>query len=296
MPLAVVSSYFNLSKSKFRRANYLAFRAALDAIGIASLTVEWSVDGIGFELPEDASILRVPGGDLIRQTERLLNHGIQHLPAQYDKVAWVDADILFEQDDWPERVEKSLQKSPLVQMFSLAKMMSDPNERQASAMEVPGSIYCQQHQVKWPDGTDRLGHCGYAWAARREVIQQVGLYDAVPVGGGDKNQLFALLNQLDHQQMLERQNEAMRKHYCDWALRLRKACGERCGYVDLSLRHLWHGSLESRQYRPRHAIPLRHDFNPWEDLCVSPSGAWQWNSDKPGLHEEVAAYLRSVGE
>ncbi len=296
MPLAVVSSYFNLSRSRYRRANYLAFRAALDAIGVASLTVEWSVDGTGFELPEDNSILRVQGGNMIWQTERLLNHAIQNLPAAYDMVAWLDADVLFEQEDWPERVEKSLQQAPLVQMFSLARMMPERKELQVPVMEVPGSIYCQQHQVKGPDGTDRLGHCGYAWAARREIIQPVGLYDAVPVGGGDKNKLFALLNQFNQQQMLERQNEAMRKHYCDWALRLRKACNERCGYVDLSLRHLWHGSLESRQYRPRHAIPLRHDFDPSVDMSISPSGVWQWNCDKPDLHAEVAAYLSSFGE
>jgi len=199
VPIAVVSSYFNLSHSKYRRANFQAFRAALDAIGVASLTVEWSVDGSGFELPEDEFILRVKGGDTIWQTERLLNHGIQNLPTKYDMVAWVDADILFEQEDWPERVEKSLQQVPLVQMFSLARMMPDRKEPQIPEMEVPGSIYCLQNQVKWPDGTDRLGHCGYAWAARREVIQEVGLYDAVPVGGGDKNKLFALLNQLDQQ-------------------------------------------------------------------------------------------------
>jgi hypothetical protein len=122
------------------------------------------------------------------------------------------------------------------------------------------------------------------------------LYDAAPVGGGDKNKLFALLNQFDQQQMIERQNEAMRKHYIDWATRLRLACNEQCGYVDLSVRHLWHGSLESRHYRSRHAIPLHHAFNPWEDLSLSPSGAWQWNCDKPDLHREVAAYLTSFGE
>jgi len=296
LTLAVVSSYFDLNHSKYRRDNYLSFRAALDAIGVASLTVEWALDETGFELPEDECILRVQGGDCIWQTERMLNHGIQNLPANYDMVAWVDADILFEQEDWADQVEKSLQKWPLVQMFSLARMMPHSHEAQIPIMEVPGSIYCQQQQVKWPDGTDRLGHCGYAWAARREVIQSVGLYDAVPVGGGDKNKLFALLNQLDQEQMAERQNEAMRQHYHDWALRLRKVCREQCGYVDLSLRHLWHGSLESRQYRPRHAIPLRHDFNPWEDIAISQSGAWQWNSDKPAMHQEVAAYLCSFGE
>jgi hypothetical protein len=296
LTLAVVSTYFNLNHSKYRRDNYLAFRAALDAIGVASLTLEWSRDGQGFELPEDEAIVRVSGGDYIWQTERLLNHGIQSLPARFDMVAWVDADILFDQQDWPEQVEKSLQRWPLIQMFSQARMMPERSQEQIPDMELPGSIYCQQHQVKWPDGTERLGHCGYAWAARREVIQSVGLYDAAPVGGGDKNKLFALLNQLDQQQMAERQNGVMRTHYQDWARRLRAACKEQWGYADISLRHLWHGSLESRHYRTRHAIPLRHDFDPYTDICLSPSGAWQWNSDKPGLHHEVEAYLTSFGE
>lgn len=296
MTLAVVSNYFNLNHSKYRRANYLAFRAALDAAGVASLTVEWARNAAGFELPKDESILQVCGGDFIWQTERLLNHGIRNLPSKFDKVAWIDADIIFEQEDWPQQTEKALDDWPLIQMFSLARMMPNPTEPQIPFMEVPGSIYCRNHQVTWPDGSERLGHCGYAWAARREVIEKVGLYDAVPVGGGDKNKLFALLNQLDQQQMADRQNEAMRQHYQDWANRLRHACGGQSGYADLSLRHLWHGSLESRHYRDRHAIPLRHDFNPWEDICLSESGAWQWNSDKPQLHKEVEAYLTSFGE
>ena len=41
MSLAVVSSYFNLNHSKYRLTNYQAFRAALEAAGVASLTVEW---------------------------------------------------------------------------------------------------------------------------------------------------------------------------------------------------------------------------------------------------------------
>jgi hypothetical protein len=294
--LAVVSTYFNLNHSKYRRDNYLAFRAALDGAGVSSLTLEWSREGNTFELPEDASILRVGGGDYIWQTERLLNHGIRSLPPEFDMVAWVDADVLFDQPDWPARVKQALQRWPLVQMFSLARMMPERTLPQVPEMELPGSMYCMLNGVKWPDGSARLGHCGYAWAARREVIESVGLYDAAPVGGGDKNKLFALLNQLDQQQMTERQNAAMRAHYHDWARRLRAACNERCGYVDTSLRHLWHGSLESRHYRTRHAIPLRHEFNPWEDLGVGPSGVWQWSSDKPELHREVGNYLASFGE
>src|SRR5690606_22238901 len=216
-----------------------------------------------------------------------------------------DADVIFDQPDWPRRVEQALKQWPLVQMFSLARMLAEPGPESGpeaettvgagveppTLMEVPGSAWCHLRHVKWPDGSDRLGHCGYAWAARREVIQPVGLYDGAPVGGGDKNKLFALLGQLDETQMAERQNPAMRRHYHAWAKRLQQACDGRFGYADLTLRHLWHGSLESRQYRPRHAIPLKHDFDPERDISLSPTGVWQWNSDKPGLHREVRAYL-----
>ena len=68
MPLAIVSSYFNVRQSKYRRDNFLAFRAGLDAIGIPSLTVEWAPRDGEFELPEDASIIRISGGDTIWQT------------------------------------------------------------------------------------------------------------------------------------------------------------------------------------------------------------------------------------
>ena len=35
--------------------------------------------------------------------ERLLNLGFEHLPDVCDKVVWLDADLLFEDDGWLER-------------------------------------------------------------------------------------------------------------------------------------------------------------------------------------------------
>jgi hypothetical protein len=75
-----------------------------------------------FELTKsDADILiQLRGGDILWQKERLLNIALQHLPNTCRKLALVDCDVIFELDDFCERVSGLLDRFKLVQMFSHA--------------------------------------------------------------------------------------------------------------------------------------------------------------------------------
>ena len=67
--------------------------------------------------------------------------------------------------------------------------------------------------------------------------------------------------------------------------------GGNVGYVDGTLLHLWHGTLEDRQYVERVDGLARFAFDPYTDLAIDGAGAWRWNSDKPAMHAYVRDYF-----
>jgi hypothetical protein len=84
---------------------------------------------------------------------------------------------------------------------------------------------------------------------------------------------------------------AFQQHYLAWAQRARQASGGRLGAIAGSMLHLWHGETADRSYGTRHEILRRHRFDPLRDLSISPGGMWRWNSARPQLHADVAAYF-----
>src|SRR5262245_13466239 len=93
-----ITSYFNPARYRKRHSNFQVFRKHLKAPLIAVELSYWE----GFELQdEDADIVvRLHGGAVLWQKERLLNVALKALPETCRKVAWLDCDIIFQSDDW----------------------------------------------------------------------------------------------------------------------------------------------------------------------------------------------------
>ena len=110
-----ITCYFNPVGYKRRLQNYLLFRRHLK---IPLITVELAYRD-GFDLPADAAdiLIRLRSGDVLWQKERLLNLALAALPDRCDAVAWLDCDVVFEDDDWAARAAQALQRFPLIQPF-----------------------------------------------------------------------------------------------------------------------------------------------------------------------------------
>jgi hypothetical protein len=192
--LWAITTYFNPCNYQNRRKGYEVFRQNLQ---IPLLTVELSFNG-EFHLEEgDAEILiQRTSEDVMWQKERLLNLAVEALPDFCGKVAWVDCDLVFENDDWPEAARKALEKYPVIQPFQyaydlkpgltgpdFAPKMCNPR------CESYASLYCKrllpEGLLKLPDKRSLGITPGYAWAARRDLLLRHTLYDACIVGGGD---------------------------------------------------------------------------------------------------------------
>ena len=184
-----ITAYFNSMHYCTRRANYETFAAPLRAAGIPLLTVECAFGDDAFELAPGPDVFQVRGRDVLWQKERLINLGMNRLPPEATKVAWLDCDILFANPDWAVQTAARLDEVAVVQPFDRVGRLERGRTTFAGAARC--SFACQQQRR--PESAQLRGsahgHPGIAWAARRSLLERHGIYDAATSGGGDE--LFA---------------------------------------------------------------------------------------------------------
>jgi hypothetical protein len=312
-PLWAVTSYFNPMGYGRRLANYRAFRRHL-AVPLA--TIEWSIDG-RFELADDDAdlVLRVDGGSLLWQKERLLNLLVPRLPGQCHSVAWLDCDIIFQRDDWPEAALRALDRWPMVQLFDTVRhsgpvpLAEVPQrerwfnlpaflERKGLVAAIPRDRPLAEWAQERPPRETEHGNptTGFAWAAHRELLQAIPLLDVWVCGGADSAMCFAALGVPERVVRRHQLAGAHRDHYLDRARALAAAVAGEVGHVPGTIHALWHGDLDDRRYKERHALTAAHGFDPGRFLRLAPSGVWQWTEVAGGLAADVREYFRRRNE
>jgi hypothetical protein len=301
-----ITSYFNPAGYRRRLANYRIFREHL-TVPLAAVELAYGPD---FELTvADAEILvQLRGGDVLWQKERLLNVALGALPKTCRKVVWVDCDIAFDADDWAARVSDLLDRFPFVQTFSQGHYMPrdwKPGELRTTKAEFtrPSIAYAVASGLAadacLEEGKEReYGKYapGFSWAARRELLEQHGLYDACIIGGGDRAIVSAGYGCFDHVMQRYRMNDREKARYLAWAKPFHNVIGGATGFVDGNLFHLWHGTMPDRRLRERYEEFKRFQFDPFEDIVLDQNGYWRWNSEKPEMHAYMKNYFAARNE
>lgn len=304
--LWAITSYFNPVGYRNRLRNYRLFRANL-APPLA--VVELSLNG-KFELGKDDAeiVVQITGGDVLWQKERLLNLALKYLPDDCNHVAWVDCDVIFLDRDWAECADRALEEFPLIQPFR--ERCNLPRDAQISS-GADGAFDSISESVAYKIATGkahpddlrqsdapltRNSTAGLAWAARRELLEAHGLYDACILGSGDRAILCAAMGIFDSGVNAVGMRGRQIEHYLAWAAPFHGAVGGHLGFVDGRVLHLWHGDLTNRRYAQRHEGLSRFRFDPYRDIVLDPSGCWRWNSSKSEMHDYVRAYFESRKE
>lgn len=311
--LVALTTYYNPLRGERRRRNYQVFRAH---VGVPLVTVEWSREG-DFELaPGDAEVLlRVSGGDLLWQKERMLNIGLAHIREQRlaDDVAMLDADVVFEDADWPQRVRAALDAHPLAQCHShvtyLARQPVWPATRaallqlraeatapsQASALASGKPLYADNPALAAVFATlltPATGHPGMTTAIRVSRMPAFRFYENNIVGAGDSVLVAAASGRLDelfgNRPYAKRHEEDIRA----WAAHCVGSGALGLGVAHNGILHLWHGEPGHRQYTQRLQILASHDYDPARDVDGS-GPALRCTPAARGLGDAIAAYLVS---
>lgn len=213
------------------------------------------------QLPDSPYITRIHTNDLLWHKETILNKIIAELPAEFQYVFWVDADVLFTNKNWLVDGVKELKKNNIIQPFEycyhLEKNKLEPTNR--GYLPTDGKTYWRSFAATYVDGyahhkgsTDynQHGHVGFAWGARREILDEMPLYDKALIGGADHIMAHAAVGHVPH--------ECIRKSFTSdinevesWSKKYHSVVDGKIGYVKGELYHIWHGDTNKRQYLKR---------------------------------------------
>ncbi|GBG14806.1 UvrABC system protein A [Novimethylophilus kurashikiensis] len=300
MSLAVITTYYNPCRYVTRRKNYDIFMAGMRAAGVLCLTVECAFPGQDFELPPSPDVVQVRATTLLWQKERLLNMAAAYLPSDVKYVAWLDCDIVFDNNKWADDLVEVLKQHQVAQVFETAIRLdrdgiTDAEPRAESFASVmsrcPTTLNAGRYDVH--------GHTGYGWAMRRELFDEVGLYEAAVSGSADHFMAhaiydhygFCIENALKH-------DPAQISHLKEWGDQFYKLVRGSLGVVPGTIRHLWHGDTVNRRYFLRMHEITDLGFNPYTDIQAQPGKPLEWTPgiNKPGLEAYFANYFNQRQE
>ena len=286
---AILTCQFSPVACRRTIENYHLFQAALGPLESRLFSAEVAFDGQDFQTDSQVK-LRASNASRFWLKEWLLNLLLRQLPEQVRYVAWLDRDVVFHDQYWPERAAELLDDGcAMVQLFSTVRS-AGPN---GETIAVDEGFACAAE-----DGDDeKPGRPGFAWAARRDYLSSVEFPSMNIVGGADNNMAMAWTGG-DLTDLWDRDRYAagLRAWNEQWARRARAAMnGRRCGYVPGLLTHLWHGDRRNRRFNSRHAILEEAGFDPTRHIKVNADGLPELHG-QPELAERIRQYFASRQE
>ncbi|NCT54402.1 hypothetical protein GW758_00380 [Candidatus Falkowbacteria bacterium] len=298
----VLSAFFNPTKVLSKRDNYRCFRENLARQGLKLLTVECALNDNDFELePGDADkLIQVRSNSVLWHKERLLNIGLKNLPADCDKIAWLDADIIFLDDSWAQEVAELLEKYHFVKPFNqairldkkeTASVLLNNNLKELNLDNRP-QYNNSQYSVDQKNLIIYMSVFGLC--ARLDIMQKIGFYDCLIIGSGDMIISGAILGEKPYQNILP---PALQKDIEKWTAKASNRVTDKgIAFISNSIVHLFHGRMINRNYSDRIKILKKRKFDPNQDLELNEDECLEWGSNKKRMHRQVFGYFKNRNE
>jgi hypothetical protein len=229
--------------------------------------------------------------------ENMINNAVQRLPEDWEYVAWIDADIVFQNENWAQEAIEQLQTYDIVQLFSHAIDLG-PN---LEVLQVhTGFMFLYANGIRMnnyrPGTPYKNGHSGYAWACRKSAYNAMGGLMEFPIlGSADAHMAMAFIG--DTARTI---NRKLHKNYKDLVLIFQERCERHIkrnvGYVCGTINHFFHGDKQNRKYKERYGILIENQFDPLRDIKKDNNNLWQLEDNKPALRDEIRKYFRQRNE
>lgn len=273
----VIACYFNPQKSIYRKKNFDIWYDTIKHLN--HRIIECVIGDSQPELSENQNISRIYTSNLLWHKETLLNEIIDNLPNDYEYVFWLDTDVIFSNKNWLVDGVTALRYATLIQPFEYCVHLD--RDQVVPAFDIDNAIsdYMSghRHPMLWrsfcancdnnpidaqSDDYNTHGHVGFAWGARREIFNQIDLYDRALIGGADHIIAHAGVGQIGCQ--------CISKSFTDqlddvnkWSREFYEVIQGNVSYVSGNLYHLWHGDIQRRQYlkRVQEFTPMSKDIS-----------------------------------
>jgi len=233
--MAVCFVYFNTARSKRILMNYLYVTNKLRAASIPYFTLE-----LVFDKPDIQEAFHLRGASPMFHKEHLCSLLEQKVPWHFKKLAFLDADIVFDTPTWYDNVSALLNSHQVVQPFSSANWLDLSYTK----------ILDKKQSALFMDRTkpfDHAFHPGFGWAFQRRWFRNVGFFPYAITGCGDTLSVAAWLNVPFKEGYLQ---QAYAAAYAEYKVRAHPTIT----FCEGAVYHLWHGNGTNRQWRERHTI------------------------------------------
>jgi hypothetical protein len=260
----IVSCFFNPQNSPYRLKCFKIWYESVKHLNHS--IVECVIGDAQPQLEESKSIKRIYTKNLLWHKETLLNKIIAELPSKYKYIFWIDADVIFTNLNWLVDSVKALQNNNVIQPFEYCVHLEKDELKPSFSMEdlKQTNLPNQKNNKVWrsfsanyaiaklwaDENYNNHGHVGFAWGARREVLEAVPLYDKALIGGADHIIAHAAAGQIPH--------KCITKSFTDnidevnlWSKKFFEVVNGRISYVEGELYHIWHGDISKRDYLKR---------------------------------------------
>ena len=303
--LHVITCIYNPIRWQTRIAHAKTFLKHMLESGVQVTMVECAMGDRPFELEgiEGVEHIGVRARTLAWNKENLIGLGLQRSRIRTPYIAWIDADVLFKSKTWASDTVHALQQYAVVQPWSSALDLGPDGEPmcikgfhvQTSFAKVwhecidiaPSVIGKGPYAAGW-----RYPHPGYAWAARRDVLENIGgLIEVSGLGAGDHQMAMSFIGRVDkaiHGQTHGAYQDAIRA----WGERAYKYVQGSLSHVGGTIEHLFHGPKEFRQYQERWTVLIEEGFNPITDIKRNLHGVVELAGNKPRMAHRFDQYFR----
>lgn len=262
----VIACFFNPQRSPYR---IKAFNKFYDSIKHLNHHIIECVIGDDVpQLPHNSNIEVVRTPNLLWHKEALLNKVVRNLDKKYKYVFWLDADVIFTNKNWLVESVQQLQTDTIVQPFEYCIHLEQDEEKPNFKVEEYKlflNVGSRGHKSMWrsfasnwvdkktlanSEDYDTHGHVGFAWGARRFVLDSVPLFDKALIGGADHIIAHAAVNQIPHKCITKAFTEDI-DTVLEWSKKFYNSTRGKLGYVKGDLYHIWHGDTNKRNYLKR---------------------------------------------
>jgi hypothetical protein len=277
--LAVCISYFNPAKRIRPFQNLLYCMQRIYATGIPVYVMELVYDTDTPQLNKLPNLFHVKSTSVLFHKENLWNLLEKKVPEQYTKLAFLDGDILFKNENWPSIISKMLDNITVIQPYEVVEMMNinfKCNEPYLCFIKA-----FQERTTVLGAGNFSYPAAGYAIALQRKWLNDIGGFpEWCVMGGGDYMFMSAIL-----------QSDGYKNHHSyilqpylhpsfDILVAKVKQSKYTYSYAKLTIQHMVHGTMVNRQYNSRHNDTKRlgiNDFKMNTDGVIEFADPSKWN-------------------
>jgi hypothetical protein len=274
--LCVIATVFNPASYKSRFDLYKRFEKHIQSFDVKLITVELVFFDREFEVtqPNNMNHIQLRTDSVLWFKENLINIGLKRSTEDCKYIAWIDSEIEFINSHWVEDAKRALEKHKIIQLFDSVRVIG-PNLKSliridlsfgkcnyrsrtfASNLKFFKKVYSESNLYV----RRKKMYCatGYAWAARRHTLLEMGgLFDKGILGGADTIMATAFNGSSikDNSSFVGEYLEYIR----EWQVKTGKIVKKNFGYLPNPIKHLWHGSRHNRNYFLRKSIVASPDF------------------------------------